>query len=645
MITCILLLLLAPLLVHPQNNTDAQDLQFLQDYLTQQQLEYGWPSAVISFRKDFNSTPLTAVYGSGVNPYTVFRLASISKSFTAVTVMQLVDNGLVKLEDEASIHMPPELANLGWPSDIKIIDLLAHTAGFEQNQPGATCNDGAPCETPLQYLINNKPRQAFPSRSVPCYSNYGIALAGAIVAHKRGFAKWSEYMESQFFPAVGMTNCTFAQLESIPWDRMAPAYDSLNYPSHYWIHLEPAASIVSCGVDMHAYMAFRANNVTPGIAPATGQRILSAQSYDRMFDSGIWPDLGLGLDQVPFGPHSRAFLHTGVLYGWGTTIHFVPSIGLYYFIAVGATGSQTSLLAACALHQRFAPGTLPPLPSLPGQVNLATSGDTFWQCRAPFSGPLLLGEVIKRMSSIDYLVPSTDSNFLLLNYQGTPIPYNLVASEAFQYNTTFSPHNDTNLQFCTFVSVSSVKFNTPEYFTFSGPTVGYLRITGNITVSYALGILFTAVVGVICTTIALLIALLVRRVGPCKDRKDSQDNDVYHLDNDAGKFAKLALIISYIVYAISLLDVIFIVSFFATYATTAPQIDRLSVVLSPAWQFILVCPKVLCFLFVAFGVGVILLLVMRYHLWSRQKELYVISVLHFAFMLMLILGFVNVGSF
>jgi len=344
-----------------------------------------------------------------------------------------------------------------------------------------------------------------------------------------------------------------------------------------------------------------------------------------------------------------------VLYGWGTAIHFIPETGLYYFIGVGASGSPTSTLATCGLHQRFAPGSMPLLPTVPEPVTLTTTGDTFWQCRNTFTGPLVLGQIFKRASSNDYIVPTTTSDFLLLNLKGTPIPYNLLSNQTYQYNTSFDTRNDTDLEFCSFVSVSAVAFNTPEYFTFAGPTVGYARIRDiNLSTSYALGVLFTAVVGVVVTTLALFIALLVRRVRNKKDgytrddlNDDSsagkytlQDND----DSSEGKFAKVSIAISFIVYITALIDVLFMVLFFIVYATTAPRIDRLSVVEGSAWQFVLVCPKVLCFLVALFGVEVISLLAMRPQLWLLQKERYVFSVFHFAFMLMLVLGFANVGN-
>ncbi len=157
--------------------TAQTDQQFLDDFLATQRTQFAFPSAVISFRQAEGSPALTSVTGTGVGPTTLFRLASVTKCFIGVALMKLVDDGLLTLQDEAAQHMPPELAAVGWPPEIKVLDLMVHMAGLDDVVEGSFVSDWTQAMPLVQYLVRYNPPLSRPVRSVPAYSNYGVCVS------------------------------------------------------------------------------------------------------------------------------------------------------------------------------------------------------------------------------------------------------------------------------------------------------------------------------------------------------------------------------------------------------------------------------------------------------------------------------------
>ena len=80
----------------------------------------------------------TAAEANKVTPETVFRIASMTKSFTAMAILKLRDEGKLSLDDPAARYVP-ELANLSYPTSdspvITIRHLLTHSEGFPEDNP------------------------------------------------------------------------------------------------------------------------------------------------------------------------------------------------------------------------------------------------------------------------------------------------------------------------------------------------------------------------------------------------------------------------------------------------------------------------------------------------------------------------------
>lgn len=121
---------------------------------------------------------------------TVYRIGSITKQFTAITYLRLLQQGLVKGDDRAAALYPPLLQVQGDRAAIEAITLDAlatHRSGLarEPAKPGFVVGPLARWEDTLQQALAST-RLAYPPFGEPQYSNIGFAVLGAAIARRAG---------------------------------------------------------------------------------------------------------------------------------------------------------------------------------------------------------------------------------------------------------------------------------------------------------------------------------------------------------------------------------------------------------------------------------------------------------------------------
>ncbi len=150
----------------------------------------------------------------GVDPArTLFRIGSISKTFTWTAIMQLAEAGRLSLDDPVNDHLPASLKvpDQGFGEPIRIRHLMTHTPGFEDTALGHLFSETADDVVPLvSYLEHFRPGRVRPAGEVTSYSNYGAGLAGAIVAHVSGEI-FEDYIDARILGPLGMTRTTFRE--------------------------------------------------------------------------------------------------------------------------------------------------------------------------------------------------------------------------------------------------------------------------------------------------------------------------------------------------------------------------------------------------------------------------------------------------
>lgn len=140
---------------------------------------------------------------------TMFRLASISKLFTWVAAMQLVEQGKLNLDTDVNQYLDFRIKP-AFNKPITLRNLMTHTGGFEEVLNDIIILDAKHMPSLREYLIANQPRRLFPPGQVPAYSNYGVSLASYIVQRASG-EPFAQYVQEHIFAPLKMTHSTFYQ--------------------------------------------------------------------------------------------------------------------------------------------------------------------------------------------------------------------------------------------------------------------------------------------------------------------------------------------------------------------------------------------------------------------------------------------------
>jgi CubicO group peptidase (beta-lactamase class C family) len=159
-----------------------------------------------------------------VDADTVFRIASMTKSFTALGILKLRDAAKLSLDDPAERYVP-ELKSLRYPTTdsprITIRHLLTHSEGFPEDNPWGD-QQLSESEDALSRMI----RDGIPFSNAPGvayeYSNYGFAILGRVVARASG-QTYEEYIAQNVLQPLGMTSTTLHP-SKVPDNRRAIGY-------------------------------------------------------------------------------------------------------------------------------------------------------------------------------------------------------------------------------------------------------------------------------------------------------------------------------------------------------------------------------------------------------------------------------------
>ena len=196
-----------------------------------------------------NKQPMTA-------DATLVRPGSISKLFTGIAVMQLVEQGRLDLDQDVNDYLGFAMPTPSGGVPVTLRRLLTHRAGFEEVIRGMSTKD--PIPQPLgQWLADVLPARLFPNGDVGAYSNYGLAIAGYIV-ERVAEQPFADYVAEHIFKPLGMTRSTFHQpLPESLAPMMAKGYRRSDEPPLDFFETttdSPAGALSATGADMGRFM-------------------------------------------------------------------------------------------------------------------------------------------------------------------------------------------------------------------------------------------------------------------------------------------------------------------------------------------------------------------------------------------------------
>lgn len=205
--------------------------------------------------------------GRAVTPETGFRLGSMSKAFTALAVMRLVERGVLHLEQPVAAQLPEfRLAEGDWPS-ITLGHLLAHTSGIPERAGRA--GRKAPLADHVAALRSVRPVAAPGQRHIYSSPNYLVAARLAEVATGKSF---QAVLRDEVLAPLRLA----ATLVSMTEDRGRRLSGGHQYWFGFPFPAEPVddpgrlatASLISTTADLATFLAFQLGNGTPLLSRA-----------------------------------------------------------------------------------------------------------------------------------------------------------------------------------------------------------------------------------------------------------------------------------------------------------------------------------------------------------------------------------------
>ena len=270
---------------------------------------------------------------------TIFRLASISKLFTWVSVMQLVEQGKLDLDADVNRYLDFQIRP-GFDKPITLRNLMTHTGGFEEVLDDIILTDSRKSVSLRDDLIHNQPMRLFPPGEIPGYSNYGVGLASYIVQRASG-EPFDQYVHDHIFAPLGMMHSSFHQ----PLEKALEYTDSQGYRGDTTkppVGFEIFNPVGAGGVSSSAGDMGRFGQALLNGGELDGQRILKPETLALM-----WTPQFRASDQLP--PICMGFYqdwrnglrwigHEGDLIAFHSLFFVEPQEKLVLFVSYNSSG-------------------------------------------------------------------------------------------------------------------------------------------------------------------------------------------------------------------------------------------------------------------------------------------------------------------
>ena len=266
---------------------------------------------------------LSTATGVEATPDALFQIGSITKVWTATLVMQLVDEGLVALEDPVAAHLPGfALADADAAQRLTVGQLLSHTAGFE----GDVFTDTGRGDDALERYVATlgDVAQLFPPGAQFSYNNAGYCVLGRLVEVLRE-KTYDQCLADHLFTPLGLTHAAGSPYEAILFrtavGHVRPEPDAEQVPAPIWAMARsnaPAGSMLA--MRPRDLLTFARMHLEQGKA-ADGTSVLDAGTVAAMQQRRVQlPDIRVMGDAWGLGWELFESLGTPVIGHDGNTI-------------------------------------------------------------------------------------------------------------------------------------------------------------------------------------------------------------------------------------------------------------------------------------------------------------------------------------
>ncbi len=292
--------------------------------------------------------------GAPMTSTTVFAAGSMSKTYTATAVMQLVEQGALALDEPINTYLRQgagfEVVNPLGARDITVRDLLTHWSGLTSDAAGSELAIPAPLATYLRAQYARPMLPSYSGASLPTwsakagkkfqYSNLGVATLGLLVQitnpERLSFA---DYVQRHIFEPLGMIHSQFPPLQDSAHLRpelarqFARGYARLgpvDLPSpQIYLGDYPAGTLVTTAGDHIRLLLAYMNG-----GSYDGHRILQPETVKLMLTEGPTSGMGLIWFLRDIGKPDFSFSHGGAyMFGWRNEFQAYPDLDLAAVVA------------------------------------------------------------------------------------------------------------------------------------------------------------------------------------------------------------------------------------------------------------------------------------------------------------------------
>jgi CubicO group peptidase (beta-lactamase class C family) len=365
---------------------------------------------------------------------TIFRLASISKLFTWVSVMQLVEQGKLDLDTDVNRYLDFQIRP-AFSQPVTLRNLMTHTGGFEEELRDIIVTDPKQAVTLRDFLMRNQPQRIFPPGTIPAYSNYGVGVAGYIVQRVSG-QPFEQYVEQHVFSPLKMEHSTFYQPPPTPLRRLP----SEGYPADTEkppIGFEIFNPVSAGGVSSTAADMGRFGQALLNGGELDGNRILKPETVQAMWtpqfrSSDRMPPICMGFYET-WRNGLRWIGHEGDLVAFHSLFMLEPSKKLMLFISYNSArgGDRPRPEIIDMFTDRYFPGEArPSFLSLPRKELTEIEGVYQSTRREDSTSVKLLSLLSQRVATVDRMGALHLSN--IKNLRDHPIKWKPVGKDLWQ---------------------------------------------------------------------------------------------------------------------------------------------------------------------------------------------------------------------
>jgi len=339
--------------------------------------------------------------GLPVDEMTMFDVGSISKTFTAIAVMQLVEEGLIDLDEPITTYLPnffinPHPTRSGDYRGITTRMLLSHVSGIAADIITGMGSEGQHDTAYMNNIVDNlaQMHMTFPSLYRMSYANTGYTLLGALVASVMGydnyFRGFENYMLENVFAPAGMYRSMY---DVRGMQNVARPYPNASSPAAERLLANPISTggLYTTAYDMARFMHIFLNG-----GSYDGSTVLSQSSVRQMtqvqnFNFSREPMFQWGLGVYQF-TMPTGFVSVGHNGGWShfhSEMQLCLDSGIGVFVSSNTLGPSTALaieILMAAVYEKT--GSVLVLDPLPPGVPVERSAEELARFTGWYAGPI-----------------------------------------------------------------------------------------------------------------------------------------------------------------------------------------------------------------------------------------------------------------